>query len=74
MARRPDKREQEILSEEHLKELRYGLAHLSLPASPGMEHIESKMTMKLSNNELRSVPPGGHRYIKQRPRYMDSVN
>jgi len=32
MARRPDKREAEILSEEHLKELRYNLAHLSLQA------------------------------------------
>ena len=32
MARRPDKREAEILSEEKLKELRYNLAHLSLPA------------------------------------------
>ena len=32
MARRPDKRETEMLSEENLKELRYTLAHLSLPA------------------------------------------
>ena len=32
MARRPDKREAEILSEENLKQLRYNLAHLSLPA------------------------------------------
>lgn len=32
MARRPDKREAEILSEERLKELRHNLAHLSLPA------------------------------------------
>jgi hypothetical protein len=32
MARRPDKREGEILSEENLKQLRYNLAHLSLPA------------------------------------------
>ena len=32
MARRPDKREAEILSEDKLKELRYNLAHLSLPA------------------------------------------
>ena len=32
MARRADKREAEILSEENLKELRYNLAHLSLPA------------------------------------------
>ena len=32
MARRPDKREAEMLSEENLKELRYNLAHLSLPA------------------------------------------
>jgi hypothetical protein len=32
MARRPDNREAEMLSEENLKEVRYGLAHLSLPA------------------------------------------
>jgi hypothetical protein len=32
MARRPDKREAEMLSEENLKELRHNLAHLSLPA------------------------------------------
>jgi hypothetical protein len=32
MARRPDKREGEILSEENLKKLRYNLAHLSQPA------------------------------------------
>jgi hypothetical protein len=32
MARRPDKREAEMLSEENLKELRYNLTHLSLPA------------------------------------------
>lgn len=32
MARRPDKHEAEILSEEHLKELRHNLAYLSLPA------------------------------------------
>ena len=32
MARRPEKREAEILSEENLKQLRYNLAHLSLPA------------------------------------------
>jgi hypothetical protein len=30
MARRPDERENEILSEENLKELRYNLAHLRL--------------------------------------------
>lgn len=35
MARRPDKREAEILSEEHLREIRYNLAHLSLPAVRG---------------------------------------
>jgi len=32
MARRPDRREVEMLSKENLKELRYNLAHLSLPA------------------------------------------
>jgi hypothetical protein len=32
MARRPEKREGEILTEENLKALRYNLAHLSLPA------------------------------------------
>ena len=32
MARRPDKRPVEILSEHDLKDLRYNLAHLSLPA------------------------------------------
>jgi hypothetical protein len=32
MARRPDKREAEMLSRENLKELRHNLAHLSLPA------------------------------------------
>lgn len=32
MARRPDRRDQEMLSEENLKELRYNLAHLGLPA------------------------------------------
>jgi hypothetical protein len=32
MARRPDKREGEMLSEDNLKELRHNLAHLSLPA------------------------------------------
>jgi hypothetical protein len=32
MARRPDRRETEMLSEENLKELRHNLAHLSLPA------------------------------------------
>jgi hypothetical protein len=32
MARRPDNREIEILSKEHLAELRHNLAHLSLPA------------------------------------------
>ena len=32
VARRPDKREAEMLSKEHLAELRYSLAHLSLPA------------------------------------------
>jgi hypothetical protein len=32
MARRPDNRELEILSEENLNELRRNLAHLSLPA------------------------------------------
>jgi len=31
MARRPDKRETEMLSEENLAELRHSLAHLSLP-------------------------------------------
>jgi hypothetical protein len=32
MARRPDKREAEMLSEENLAELRHNLDHLSLPA------------------------------------------
>jgi hypothetical protein len=32
MARRPDRREAEMLSEENLAELRHNLAHLSLPA------------------------------------------
>jgi hypothetical protein len=32
MARRPDEREKEMLSEENLKELRHRLAHLRLPA------------------------------------------
>ena len=32
MARRPDPRDREILSKKHLDELRYSLAHLSLPA------------------------------------------
>src|SRR5579863_975668 len=32
MARRPDWRDAEMLSAEHLKELRHSLAHLSLPA------------------------------------------
>jgi len=32
MARRPDPRETEILSKKNLEELRYNLAHLSLPA------------------------------------------
>jgi hypothetical protein len=32
MARRPDQREAEMLSEENLRELRHNLAHLSLPA------------------------------------------
>ena len=32
MARRPDRREAEMLSKENLAELRYNLAHLSLPA------------------------------------------
>jgi hypothetical protein len=32
MARRPDKRETEMLSEDNLKEIRHNLAHLSLPA------------------------------------------
>lgn len=32
MARRPDRREAEVLSEKDLKELRYSLAHLSVPA------------------------------------------
>jgi hypothetical protein len=32
MARRPDKRDSEILSNENLAELRHNLAHLSLPA------------------------------------------
>jgi hypothetical protein len=32
MARRPDKREAEMLSKENLLELRHSLAHLSLPA------------------------------------------
>jgi hypothetical protein len=32
VARRPDKREAEILSAEDLKELRHNLAHLSPPA------------------------------------------
>jgi hypothetical protein len=32
MARRPDPREAEILSKKNQKELRYNLAHLSLPA------------------------------------------
>jgi len=32
MARRPDKREVEMLTKENLKELRHNLAHLSLPA------------------------------------------
>jgi hypothetical protein len=32
MARRPDPRESEILSKKNLEELRYNLAHLSLPA------------------------------------------
>jgi len=32
MARRPDKREAEMLSEENLSELRRSLAHFSLPA------------------------------------------
>ena len=32
MARRPDRRETEVLSEENLKEIRHNLAHLSLSA------------------------------------------
>jgi hypothetical protein len=32
MARRPDERDREMLSEENLNELRHNLAHLSLPA------------------------------------------
>jgi hypothetical protein len=32
MARRPDRRDAEVLSKEHLAELRHSLAHLSLPA------------------------------------------
>jgi len=32
MARRPDKREAEMLSKENLAELRHSFAHLSLPA------------------------------------------
>jgi len=32
MARRPEKREVEMLSEENLREIRHNLAHLSLPA------------------------------------------
>lgn len=32
MARHPDRRDQEMLTGEHLKELRDSLAHLSLPA------------------------------------------
>jgi hypothetical protein len=32
MARRPDPRETEMLSKKNLEELRYNLAHLSLPA------------------------------------------
>jgi hypothetical protein len=32
MARRPDERDREMLSEENLKELRHNLAHLSLRA------------------------------------------
>ena len=32
VARHPDKREAEMLSKEHLAELRHNLAHLSLPA------------------------------------------
>jgi hypothetical protein len=32
MARRPDQRETEMLTEENLKEIRHNLAHLSLPA------------------------------------------
>jgi hypothetical protein len=32
MARRPDRRDAEMLSEENLSELRRSLAHLSLPA------------------------------------------
>lgn len=32
MARRPDPRDTEVLSKKHLEELRYNLAHLSLPA------------------------------------------
>jgi len=32
MARRPDKRDAEMLSEENLADLRRNLAHLSLPA------------------------------------------
>jgi len=39
MARRPDEREQEMLSEENLKELRHNLAHLSLPAVRGFYEI-----------------------------------
>jgi hypothetical protein len=36
MARRPDQREAEMLSEENLNELRRSLAHLSLPARKGI--------------------------------------
>lgn len=32
MGRRPDRHETEVLSEENLKEIRYNMAHLSLPA------------------------------------------
>lgn len=32
MARRPNRDKEEILSEKDLKEIRYNLAHLSLPA------------------------------------------
>jgi hypothetical protein len=32
MARRPDRRKSEVLSEKDLKEIRYNVAHLSVPA------------------------------------------
>jgi hypothetical protein len=58
MARRPDQREAEMLSEENLRDLRHNLAHLSLPAVRDF-YEQAYRDCRLIYNELPSPADPG---------------